>query len=199
MTQPDGQRDWNMFKAICVFSSSSDEVAPEYFEAAREIGAWIARNQMTLVYGGGKIGLMGAVASAAHRHGGNVVGVLPRYLRKQQVAYEAADELIITKDLRERKAIMEQRADAFVALPGGFGTLEEVLEILTLKQLAQHAKPVVFLNTSDFFRPLLDLFEQLYKERFTRSNLRELYHVASSPGDVIAYLATYGYASSGAH
>ena len=180
-----------MFKSICVFSSSSDAVAPEYFEAAREIGAWLARKQMTLVYGGGKIGLMGAVASAVHRHGGHVVGVIPRYLRKQEVAYEAADELIISKDLRERKAIMEQRADAFVALPGGFGTLEEILEILTLKQLGQHAKPILFLNTSDFFRPLLGLFEQLYQERFTRSEHRELYHMAATPGDVFAYLEVY--------
>ena len=180
-----------MFKNICVFSSSSDAVAPEYFEAAREVGAWIARKQMTLVYGGGKIGLMGAVAAAVHRHGGHVVGVIPRYLRKQEVAYEAADELIISKDLRERKAIMEERADAFVALPGGFGTLEEMLEILTLKQLGQHAKPVVFLNTSDFFRPLLGLFEQLYRERFTRPEHRELYHVAAAPADVFAYLEAY--------
>jgi len=180
-----------VFKNICVFSSSSDAVAPEYFEAAREVGAWIARKQMTLVYGGGKIGLMGAVAAAVHRHGGHVVGVIPRYLRKQEVAYEAADELIISKDLRERKAIMEERADAFVALPGGFGTLEEMLEILTLKQLGQHAKPVVFLNTSDFFRPLLRLFEQLYRERFTRPEHRELYHVAEAPGDVFAHLEAY--------
>ena len=180
-----------MFKNICVFSSSSDAVAPEYFEAAREVGTRIARQQMTLVYGGGKIGLMGAVASAVHLHGGNVVGVLPRYLRKQEVAYEAADELIISKDLRERKAIMEERADAFVALPGGFGTLEELLEILTLKQLGQHAKPVVFLNTADFFRPLLGLFEQLYQRQFTRPEHRESYYVAASPGDVFAYLETY--------
>jgi len=180
-----------VFKNICVFSSSSDAVAPEYFEAAREVGAWIARKRMTLVYGGGKIGLMGAVAAAVHRHGGHVVGVIPRYLRKQEVAYEAADELIISKDLRERKAIMEKRADAFVALPGGFGTLEEMLEILTLKQLGQHAKPVVFLNTSDFFRPLLGLFEQLYRERFTRPEHRELYHVAEAPGEVFAHLEAY--------
>src|SRR6266699_1594180 len=99
-----------MFKSICVFSSSSDAVAPEYFESAREVGACIARRQMTLVYGGGKIGLMRALATAVHWHGGNVIGVLPHYLRKQEVAYEAADELIISKDLRERKAIMEKRA-----------------------------------------------------------------------------------------
>jgi len=180
-----------MFKNICVFSSSSDAIAPEYFEAAREVGTLLARNQMTLVYGGGKIGLMGAVALAVHRDGGHVVGVLPRYLRKKEVAYEAADELIISRDLRERKAIMEERADAFVALPGGFGTLEEMLEILTLKQLGQHAKPVVFLNTADFYRPLLGVFEQLYHKRFTRPEHRELYHVATAPADVFAYLEAY--------
>ncbi len=179
-----------MFKSLCVFSSSSDAVAPEYFEAAREVGALIARKQMTLVYGGGKIGLMGAVAMAVHRHGGQVVGVLPRYLRRQEVAYEAADELILSKDLRERKAIMEERADAFLALPGGFGTLEEMLEILTLKQLGQHTKPIVFLNTADFFRSLLELFEQLYQERFTRREHRALYQVVASPGEVFAYLET---------
>jgi hypothetical protein len=187
-----------MFKNICVFSSSSDAIAPEYFEAAREMGAWIARKHMTLVYGGGKIGLMGAVASAVHQHGGIVVGVIPRYLRKEEVAYEAADELIISNNLRERKAIMEERADAFAALPGGFGTLEEMLEILTLKQLGQHAKPVVFLNTLDFFRPLLGLFEQLYQERFTRPEHRELYHVAPAPGDVFAYLESYRQPKAGA-
>ena len=170
-----------MLKHICVFSSSSDAVAPGYFEAAREVGAWIACKRMTLVYGGGRIGLMGALALAVHQHGGNVIGVIPRYLRKQEVVYESADELIVSTDLRERKAIMEQRADAFVALPGGFGTMDEMLEILTLKQLGQHAKPVVFLNTAEFFRPLLGLFEQLYHERFTRSEHRQLYHVARRP------------------
>ena len=180
-----------MFKNICVFSSSSDAVASEYFEAAREVGALLASKKMTLVYGGGKIGLMGAVALAVHRDGGNVVGVLPRYLREKEVAYEAADELIISRDLRERKAIMEERADAFVALPGGFGTLEEMLEILTLKQLGQHAKPVVFLNTADFYGPLFGVFEQLYQKRFTRPEHRELYHVSASPGDFFAYLEAY--------
>ena len=92
------------------------------------------------------------------KHGGKVIGVIPHYLRKKEVAYEDADELIVTKDLRERKAIMEERADAFVALPGGFGTLEEILEILTLKQLEAHGKPVVFLNTNGFFAPLLAMF-----------------------------------------
>ncbi|MHB8523473.1 MAG: LOG family protein [Limisphaerales bacterium] len=180
-----------MRKTICVFSSSSNAVATKYFAAATELGALIVQNQMTLVYGGGNIGLMGALAKAVHRHGGRVIGVIPHYLRKREIAYEAADELIVAKDLRERKAIMESRADAFVALPGGFGTLEEVLEILTLKQLRQHPKPIVFLNTDGFFDALLELFERFYREHFAKPDSRRLYYVAARPAEIFDYLKSY--------
>src|SRR5437867_216516 len=145
--RPRSCENWTVQRAICVFSSSSDAVAPHYVELAQSFGALLARRHMGLVYGAGRVGLMGVLARAVHAHGGRVIGVIPDFLRAQEVAYEEADELIVTRDLRERKAIMESRYDAFVALPGGFGTLEEILEILTLKQLATHAKPVVFLNT----------------------------------------------------
>jgi uncharacterized protein (TIGR00730 family) len=134
---------------------------------------------------------MGAMARAVHAHGGKVIGVIPHYLRKKEVAYEEADELMVTKCLRERKAIMEERADAFVALPGGFGTLEEILEILTLKQLEAHGKPVVFLNTNGFFEPLLAMFERLYHEQFTRRDYRGHYHVADAPPAVLAHFKGY--------
>ena len=134
---------------------------------------------------------MGTLARAVHAHGGRVVGIIPEFLRTKEVAYEQADELILTGDLRERKAIMETRADAFVALPGGFGTLEEILEILTLKQLETHAKPVVFLNAAGFFDPLLALFEQLYREQFTKDHYRSHYHVAATPADVFAHFDDY--------
>ena len=136
-----------MYKTICVYSSSSDAIAPEFFAVAEELGAALAGAGYGLIYGGARVGLMGAVARAVHAHGGHVVGVLPGVLQRKELTYEPADELIITQDLRERKAIMETRADAFIALPGGFGTLEEVLEILTLKQLLLHSKPLVLLNT----------------------------------------------------
>ena len=126
-----------------------------------------------------------------HHHGGKVIGVIPHYLRHQEIAYEAADELIVTKDLRERKAVMESRTDAFVALPGGFGTLEEILEVLTLKQLQQHTKPVVFLNTDGFYDPLIELFERLFRERFTKAEYREFYHVAKTPAQVFDHLKDY--------
>ena len=180
-----------MQRSICVFSSSSDAVAPHYVELAESFGAMLARRQMGLVYGGGRVGLMGVLARAVHAHGGTVVGVIPDFLRAQEVAYEDADELIITRDLRERKAIMESRSDAFVALPGGFGTLEEILEILTLKQLATHAKPVVFLNARGFFDPLLALFEQLYREQFAKAQTRDHYHVAGAAHEALDHIERY--------
>jgi cytokinin riboside 5'-monophosphate phosphoribohydrolase len=180
-----------MIRSVCVFSSSSDAVAPHYMEAASALGALMAEQQLTLVYGGGKAGLMGAVARAVHANGGKVVGVIPHYLRKREVAYEDADELIVTKCLRERKAIMEERADAFVALPGGFGTLEEILEILTLKQLEAHGKPVVFLNTNGFFEPLLAMFERLYHEQFTKRDYCGHYHIANVPSAVLKHFDGY--------
>ncbi len=177
-------------QTICVYCSSSDAVAPVYLAAARELGAQIAARGDALVYGGANLGLMGALAQAVHAGGGRVVGVIPHAFRERGIAYEAADELILTQDLRERKAQMEARADAFVALPGGFGTLEELLEILTLRQLRTHTKPVVLLNTGNFYAPLLALFAHFYREHFAKP-FDGLYHVAADVPDIFAYLDSY--------
>jgi uncharacterized protein (TIGR00730 family) len=158
---------------------------------AEELGALLAQRGITLVYGGGNVGLMGAMARSVHQHGGRVVGVIPHFMRTREIAYEAADELIVTKDLRERKAIMGERAEAFVALPGGFGTLEEILEVLTLRQLQTHQKPVAFLNTAGFFDPLLQMFERLYEHKFTKAEYRHCYHVAERPADVLDHFANH--------
>lgn len=174
--------------SICVFCSSSNAVASEYFAAATEFGAALAKRGLTLVYGGGQVGLMGAVARAVHQHGGKVIGVIPGYLRTRELAYEASDELLVTPDLRARKAAMEARADAFVALPGGFGTLEEIIEVLTLKQLGRHHKPIAFLNTNGFFDPLLAQFERLFAEQFTKPDYRAYYHVAPTVPDLFHHL-----------
>ncbi len=136
---------------VCVFCSSSDVIEPTYFAAASELGTALASRRDTLIYGGTNVGLMGAVARAVHQHGGRVVGVIPSFIAGRGLAYSPADELIVTRDMRERKARMEERADVFVALPGGFGTLEEMLEIVTLKQLQQHTKAVIFLNVDGFY------------------------------------------------
>jgi len=177
-------------KNLCVYCSSSDAVAPIYLETARALGTQIAARGATLIYGGTDLGLMGAVARAVHAGGGRVIGVIPQALQARGIADDFADEVIITRDLRERKATMETRADAFIALPGGIGTLEELLEILTLRQLQAHTKPIVLLNTADYYAPLFTLFAHLYRERFTKP-FENLYHVADDVEGIFDYLDTY--------
>ena len=175
--------------SICVFCSSSDSVDDTYKKAAIELGKKISANKQSLVYGGANVGLMGLIASTAGENGANVTGVIPESIK--QVAYKECDELIYTTDLRERKAIMEQKSDAFIAMPGGFGTLEEVIEILTLKQLNFHSKPIVFLNINNFYQKLIELFETFFEERFAKESYQELYHFSPSVKDAFEYLSTY--------
>ena len=131
---------------------------------------------------------MGTVARAVHAHGGRVVAVVPHYLKTAELLYAAADEIVVTDGLRERKAVMEERADAFVTLPGGLGTLEETLEAITLKQLRRHDKPVVLLNTNDFFAPLLRLFDQCITQHFVSPANAALYRVAATPHEALGAL-----------
>ncbi len=177
-------------KNICVYCSSSDAVDAIYLEAARVLGAQMAARGDTLIYGGADLGLMGALARAVHAGGGRVVGVIPQALQARGIAYAIADEVIITPDLRERKATMEARADAFIALPGGLGTLEELLEVLTLRQLQAHTKPIVLLNTADYYAPLFALFAHLYRKRFAKP-FENLYHVADDVRGIFDYLDAY--------
>ena len=176
---------------ICVYAASSDAVAPVYQEAAGRLGRLIGERGLTLIYGAGNLGLMGIMAEAVHAGGGRVVGVIPRKLHDLKLAYEQADELIVTDDMRQRKATMETRGDAFIALPGGFGTLEEILEVLVLKQLWYHDKPVVFLNINGIYRPLLEFFEALAGAQFIKAEHRGLYAVAATPSEVFEYLEDY--------
>jgi uncharacterized protein (TIGR00730 family) len=151
----------------------------------------MARRGIALVYGGTDVGLMGTMARSVHEHGGRVIGVIPELLHSRGIAYGLADELIVTRDMRERKAVMEARADAFVALPGGFGTLEELLEIITGKQLGYHAKPVVLLDVEGFYQPLIRLFDHIYEQRFARPEHRQLYHVTGDIEELFCYLDQY--------
>jgi uncharacterized protein (TIGR00730 family) len=176
---------------ICVFAASSDAIDPAFFAAARELGTALARRGDTLVFGGCKVGLMGAVATAMHASGGRVVGIIPRFIRDKGLAYGSADELVVTDTMRERKARMEARADAFVALPGGFGTLEEMLEIITLKQLQQHTKAVLFLDVEGFYSPLHALYEHMFYERFAKASYRGLYEFVPTVRDALRYLDAY--------
>ncbi len=169
-----------------MFCSSSSAVAEVFVDTARQLGRVIGERGHTLVYGGASVGMMGTLAAAARAAGARVVGVLPQAFAS--IAGQSLDELVMTRDLRERKAAMEARADAFVALPGGFGTLDELLEILTLRQLGAHTKPVAIVDTQGLFRPLLEQFERLYEHRFAKPEYRELCHVASEPGAAVDYI-----------
>ncbi len=180
-----------MAKSICVFSASSNSVGPAFFALAEEAGAALARRGHVLVYGGTNIGLMGAMARAAQRQGGRVVGVIPAFIAKLGLAYERADELIVTNDMRQRKATMEARSDGFLALPGGFGTLEELLEVITLKQLKQHLKPVVLLNSGGYYDPLATLFEHMYQQGFAKPAYRLMYHFAADIAQALDYFEQY--------
>jgi uncharacterized protein (TIGR00730 family) len=180
-----------MRKTICVFCSSSSAIDEVYFQAAQELGKSIGERGWSLVYGGSDVGLMGAVARSVTLHSGTVVGVIPQTIHARGIAYETADEMIVTKDLRDRKAEMERRADAFIALPGGFGTLEEIVEVLTLKQLQLHLKPIIFLNTNGFYDPLITLFEHFYQQRFAKEDSRQTYYVTPDVESASHYIENY--------
>ena len=178
-------------KNICVYASSSDAVAPVYFDAAERLGKLIAQRGATLIFGAGRVGLMGALGRGAQGAGGHVVGVIPRKLVRKEIAFTEADELIVTETMRERKGIMETRADAFIALPGGIGTLEELMEVLVLKQLRYHEKPIVLINTEGFYHGLIEILDRQITEQFAKPTMRLLYHVADTPEDALAYLDAY--------
>jgi uncharacterized protein (TIGR00730 family) len=178
--------------SICVYSSSSDVIDPAYREGAVALGAALGRRGMRLVFGGSNTGLMGVVARAVKDHGGEITGVIPEIMRGTPYVYDGANEIVAAKDLRARKAEMEARADAFVVLPGGLGTLDELLEVLAAKQMHFHEKPIVLLNVNGFYEPLANLFEHLFRERFASAeHHRNLYHLADDIEDALSYLDTY--------
>src|SRR5882757_2703979 len=179
-----------MPKLLCVYCSSSDRLDPKYGAAAEELGRELVARGWGLVYGGGKTGLMGAVARAAKGAGGRVVGVIPDFMKLRELAFDEADELITVVTMRERKLLMETRADAFLTLPGGWGTLEEIMEILTLRQLDVVRKPCVFFNQDGFYNELLTFFDKMVAERFNKPTNLGLFSVASTIEDIFVRLET---------
>jgi uncharacterized protein (TIGR00730 family) len=178
-----------MSKLLCVYCASSDRIDPKYVAAATQLGKLMVEHGWGLVYGGGKTGLMGAIARSVKTNGGRVVGVIPDFMKARELAFDEADELITVITMRERKLIMETRADAFVTLPGGFGTLEEIMEILTLRQLHVVQKPSVFLNQDGFYDDLLRLFEKMLAEKFFKPSNMDLFRVANTVDEVFAQIA----------
>lgn len=176
---------------ICVFCSSSGAVDQAYVDATVEFGRLLGEHGHSLVFGGSCVGLMGELARAAQAAGARVHGIIPQLMVDHGVAYEAADELTITATMAERKELMEREAEAFVALPGGFGTLEEIAQVITLKQLRYLQGPVAFVNTHGFYDGLLRFFEQLYSQRFAHAAYRDSYYVGAAPAAVLDYIEGY--------
>lgn len=178
---------------VCVFCGSGAGVNPIYSRAARELGLLMAEASISLVYGGGNIGLMGTVADAVMEAGGKVTGVIPNFLIKREVGHRGISDLQVVDSMHQRKQRMADLADAFVALPGGWGTLEELSEILTWKQLGLIAQPVIILNTNHFFDPLLDQMRLMVKEGFLSSSNFDSLGVEKSPERILSLLIAQKY------
>ncbi len=185
-------------RSVCVFSGSSPGARPSYTETATALGREVATRGMRLVYGGASVGLMGAVADAALAAGGEVVGVIPQHLVDREVAHDGLTELRVTGSMHERKALMADLADGFVALPGGLGTLEELAEILTWSQLGLQSKPCGLLDVEGFFDPLLAFLDHTVTERFVSTEHRALVLAADRPDALLDLLAGWRPGAPGA-
>ncbi|MDD2386600.1 MAG: TIGR00730 family Rossman fold protein [Bacteroidales bacterium] len=178
-------------KDICVFCSSSEDLSEDYYILADELGVLLGKNKMDLIHGAGTIGLMGALMKSAAAAGCFVTGVVPERLNRKNIVSDKLQKLVITTDMKDRKEYMRSHSDAFIALPGGFGTLEELLETITLKQLKYHSKPIIILNHKGFYDKLLEQLEVFYNEDFANPSYRELYFVAKTSTEAIDYIKKY--------
>ncbi len=176
---------------ICVFCGSSEDLDASYYKLAKRCGEVIGKSGHNLIYGAGKIGLMGRLAQSTRDNGGKSIGIIPEKLRIEGVVSDVDNEQIITPDMKTRKDVMRNRSEAFLALPGGFGTMEELLEVITLKQLQYHNKSIVILNGNGFFDEMLVFFERMYKENFANASYRKLYQVENNPEQAISAIENY--------
>jgi uncharacterized protein (TIGR00730 family) len=175
-------------RAVCVYCGSSAGADPAFAAAARALGKILADNRIRLVYGGGSIGMMGALAGAVLAHGGDVTGIIPELLVNKEHMLAGAQEIIVTRDMHERKRVMFEKADAFVALPGGIGTLEELVEQLTWAQLGHHRKPILLANIAGFWNPLLELLDHMTALGFLHSVSRLNYLIVDDVEDILPSL-----------
>jgi hypothetical protein len=179
------------FERLCVFCGSQSGRDPAYLAVARSVGRLLAQRKITLVFGGGHVGMMGALADAALAAGGEAIGVIPEGLKRRELAYDGLTRLIVTSSMHERKQRMAELADGFIALPGGFGTLEEFCEILTWAQLGLHAKPCGLLNVNGYYAALLRLFDHALKEGFLSPRHRHLVLTEHDPERLLAAMQRY--------
>lgn len=178
---------------ICVFGAASNEINPTYIDLVEILGEELAKRGHELVFGAGANGLMGAVARGVTKGGGKITGVIPSFFKEESIEhiYQKCDTLIYTETMRERKAKMEDLSDAFLIVPGGIGTFEEMFEVLTLKQLARHDKPIIFYDINNYYEPIEEMLEKGFRERFIRSDCRLLYKYTKTPAEALDYLDNY--------
>ena len=182
----------NNIKNICVFASSSNYLDTNFYKDAEILGNLIGSNNFNIVYGGSRLGLMYTCANAVKKQGGKIIGIMPERLANMGCSNpDDCDEFILTSGMRERKAKLDELSDAVVALAGGFGTLEELSEIIVQKQLGYNNKPIVILNTNNFYDKLNEFFEVIITEHFANENSRKLYYIANSPEEAISYIKNY--------
>lgn len=176
---------------ICVFSSSSNAIADVYVTEAVDLAKLIGQSNHCLINGGSNVGTMDVITREANKNGAKTIGIIPEKLRDFNLASDHAHEIIVSEDMMERKFKMRELSDAFIALAGGFGTLEEILEVITLKQLGYHNKAVVFINTNGFYDDLFRQFERSYGEKFAKESYRKLYFVAGNAAEAMNYIQNY--------
>jgi len=176
---------------ISVFCASSNQLEEVYFNAAAQLGRQLAERGWKLLYGGTNCGLMGRVAETALQHGGVVKGIIPKCIAERGVAASSISELHVVEDMKERKHLLREQADAFIALPGGWGTLEEITEVITLKQLGEHAKPIVFLNVNGFYDDFFRFIRQSQREGFISKAYDNLYQVIPTVAEAMDYIERY--------
>ena len=178
----------NDIKNVCVYSASSTKIASIYFEIAEELGHLLARKGINLINGAGSSGLMGTISNAALQAGGTVTGVIPRFMVEQGWHHQGLTHLVETETMHERKQLMAEMSDGVIALPGGCGTLEELLEIITWKQLGIYLKPIVILNVNGYFDPLLDMLQKAIEDNFMREEHRAIWQVATTAEEAVEQL-----------
>lgn len=177
-------------KTVCVYCASSTKIDQAYVEAAQRLGELLAENNMNVVNGAGRMGLMAAVSNAALEKGGKVTGVIPTFMVEQGWQHDGLTELLVVSDMHERKQTMAKLSDAIIALPGGCGTLEELLEVITWKQLGLYLNPIVILNTKGYFNPLIDMLKRAVDENFMRKQHMDIWAVADTPEQAIELINT---------
>ena len=180
----------NYINKVCVYSASSTQIDEAYFSAARTLGTLLAERGISLINGAGKMGLMAAVTDAVMQHGGEAIGVIPRFMVEQGWHHTGMSQLLVVNDMHERKQTMARLSDAVIALPGGCGTLEELLEVITWKQLGLYLNPIILLNTKGYFTPLLEMMQRAVDEHFMRIQHAAIWRVAQTPEEAVEMLFT---------